>query len=55
MRTYTIGITIAGIRFSFLPEKSHYQDPSKHIGSFLRGIPLFAAEAALSACIVANL
>ena len=40
------------IRFSFLPEKSHYQDPSKHIGSFLRGIPLFAVVAVLSAGIV---
>lgn len=30
------------IRFSFLPEQSHYQDPTKHISSFLRGIPLFA-------------
>ncbi len=29
-----------------------YQDPSKHIGSFVRGIPLFAAIAALSAGIV---
>lgn len=37
------------IRFSFLPEKSHYQDPGKHIGSFLRGIPMFAAAALLSA------
>ena len=40
------------IRFSFLPEKGLYQDPGKHIGSFLRGIPLFAAVAALSAGIV---
>lgn len=40
------------IRFSFLPEKSCYQDPSKHIGSFLRGLPLFAAVAALAAGIV---
>lgn len=40
------------IRFSFLPEKSHYQDPKKHIGSFLRGVPLFAAVAVLSATIV---
>ena len=36
------------IRFSFLPEKACYRDPGKHIGSFLRGIPLFAAVAALS-------
>ena len=40
------------IRFSFLPDKAIYQDPSKHIGSFVRGIPLFAAVAALSAWIV---
>lgn len=40
------------IRFSFLPEKSHYQDPSKHIGSFLRGNPLFAIVAVPAAGIV---
>ena len=40
------------IRFSFLPEKKCYQDPKKHIESFLRGIPLFAATAALAALIV---
>lgn len=40
------------IRFSFLPEQSHYQDPTKHISSFLRGIPLFAAVAVLSTLIV---
>ena len=40
------------IRFSFLPDKKIYQDPSKHIGSFVRGIPLFAVIAALSAGIV---
>ena len=39
------------IRFSFLPNKAAYQDPSKHIGSFVRGIPLFAAVAALSAAV----
>lgn len=43
------------IRFSFLPEKARYQDPGKHIGSFLRGTPLFAAVAALSAGIVTML
>lgn len=43
------------IRFSFLPEKALYQDPSKHIGSFLRGIPLFALVALLSAGIVTML
>ncbi len=40
------------IRFSFLPEKEIYQNPKKHIGSFVRGIPLFALIAALSALIV---
>lgn len=40
------------IRFSFLPEKQPYQDPAKHLGSFWRGIPLFAAIAALSAAII---
>ena len=38
-------------RFSFLPNKAAYQDPSKHIGSFVRGIPLFAVVAALSAAV----
>ena len=40
------------IRFSFLPEKEAYQNPKKHIESFLHGIPLFAAVAALAALIV---
>lgn len=40
------------IRFSFLPEKEIYQNPEKHIGSFVRGIPLFAVIAALTALIV---
>ena len=40
------------IRFSFLPDKAAYQDPGKHIGSFVRGIPLFAVVAALSAAVV---
>ncbi len=43
------------IRFSFLQDKASYQDPSKHISSFVRGIPLFAAIAALSAWIVTML
>ena len=43
------------IRFSFLPEKAPYQDPQKHISSFVRGIPLFAAVAAISAGIVSIL
>ena len=43
------------IRFSFLPGREHYQDPGKHIGSFVRGIPLFAAIAALTAAIVTAL
>ena len=40
------------IRFSFLPEKKYYQDPQKHIASFLHGIPLFAVIAALAALVV---
>ena len=40
------------ICFLFLPEKAHYQDPGKHIGSFLRGVPLFAVVAVLTAGIV---
>lgn len=40
------------IRFSFLPEKKYYQNPDKHIGSFVRGIPLFAVVAAIVAGIV---
>ena len=39
------------IRFSFIPEKAAYQDPTMHIGSFVRGIPLFAVIAALCALI----
>ena len=40
------------IRFSFLPEKEPYQDPAKHIGSFVRGIPLFLAAALSAAWLV---
>lgn len=40
------------IRFSFLPEKAPYQEPGKHVGSFIRGIPLFALVAVLTAGIV---
>ena len=40
------------IRFSFLPEQKYYQNPDKHIQSFLRGIPLFAVIAAAAAGIV---
>jgi len=40
------------IRFSFLPEKEYYRNPKKHIESFLRGIPLFAVIAALTALLV---
>lgn len=43
------------ICFSFLPKKEAYQNPEKHVGSFLRGILLFAAIAALTAGIVARL
>lgn len=40
------------IRFSFLPKKELYQNPKEHLNSFWRGIPLFAAVAALSAWVV---
>lgn len=40
------------IRFSFIPDKSEYRNPEKHLGSFWRGIPLFVAVAALTALIV---
>ena len=40
------------IRFSLLPEKEYYQNPKRHIESFLHGIPLFAVIAALTALIV---
>jgi hypothetical protein len=40
------------IRFSFIPEKEEYRNPEKHLGSFLRGIPLFTAVAALTALVV---
>lgn len=40
------------IRFSCLPDKDYYQNPKKHIDSFLRGIPLFAIVALVTAFIV---
>ena len=40
------------IRFSFIPEKSAYQDPQKHVESFLRGILLFALAAAIASAAV---
>lgn len=40
------------IRFSFISDKSEYRNPEKHIASFLRGIPVFAAVAALTSLIV---
>ncbi len=40
------------VRFSFIPEKQAYQNPKKHVGSFLRGIPLFAVVAAITTRIV---
>ena len=43
------------IRFSFIPDKEEYQNPEKHLGSFWRGIPMFAAVAALTALIVTKL
>ena len=35
------------IRFSCVPEKEAYQNPKKHVGSFLRGIPMFAVVAVI--------
>lgn len=40
------------IRFSCLKDRSYYQDPKKHIDSFLRGIPLFVVVAVVVAFIV---
>lgn len=40
------------ICFSFIPEKSAYQDPQKHIESFLRGILLFALVAVIASAVV---
>ena len=37
------------IRFSFAMEKELYQDPKKHVDSFLRGIPTFAVVALIVA------
>lgn len=42
------------VRFSFLPERQYYQNPDKHVASFLRGIPLFAVVALLTAAIVSG-
>lgn len=39
------------IRFSFLPQKQYYQDASKHIASFLRGLGMFLFVALFSAWI----
>ena len=40
------------IRFSCVPEKEAYQNPKKHIDSFVRGIFTFVAVALLTALIV---
>lgn len=40
------------IRFSCVPEKEAYQNPKKHVDSFLRGIPMFAVVAVLVGFIV---
>lgn len=39
------------IRFSFLPQKQYYQDASKHVASFLRGLVMFLFVAIFSAWI----
>lgn len=40
------------IRFSCVPEKEMYQNPKKHVESFIRGIPVFALAALLAALVV---
>lgn len=40
------------IRFSCVPEKEMYQNPKKHIDSFVRGIPVFALSALLATLMV---
>ncbi len=40
------------IRFSCVPDKAMYQDPEQHIDSFLRGIVMFAAAAALASLLL---
>ncbi len=40
------------IRFSCVPEKEMYQNPKKHIDSFVRGIPAFAVTALLATFIL---
>lgn len=37
------------IRFTCIPEKEAYQNPKKHVESFLRGIPTFAVVAVIAA------
>ena len=43
------------IRFSCVPEKEYYQNPKKHIDSFLRGIPTFFVSALIVAGILSLL
>ncbi len=40
------------IRFTCAPDKSDYQDPKKHVGSFLRGIYTFIVVGILTSLIV---
>ncbi|MBQ7925583.1 MAG: ABC transporter permease [Lachnospiraceae bacterium] len=40
------------IRFSCIPEKEAYQNPKKHVDSYLRGIPTFAVVAVIVALIL---
>ena len=40
------------IRFSCVPEKDVYQNPKKHVNSFLRGIPTFALVSVLTGWII---
>lgn len=40
------------IRFTQIPDKKMYQDPSKHIGSFIRGIPMFLLVAIIDGAVL---
>lgn len=43
------------IRFSCVPKKEAYQNPKKHVDSFLRGIPTFAVVAVIAAWLISCL
>ena len=43
------------IRFTCVPNKEEYQDPTKHVNSFLRGIYTFIVVGVLVGCIISIL